>query len=189
MKKIGLVSFALAIAMQSHALSVKPAYTVMGNDTTVQIFLYSPDSRQGLHAAYMGDDECWHEIGKLLDSDYGPWGSDTKMFHPFVTKANDGTWRALWGVNDKAPAFAVAYSEDLLIWRPQDYPVLREKGVSEPVAYEMQDGTWDVYVKTREGKRYLHGDQQMRHFEEDSLMVTADDILWDRDTATVNGKC
>lgn len=189
MKKIGLVSFALAIAMQSHALSVKPAYTVMGNDTTVQIFLYSPDSRQGLHAAYMGDDECWHEIGKLLDSDYGPWGSDKKMFHPFVTKANDGTWRALWGVNDKAPAFAVAYSEDLLIWRPQDYPVLREKGVSEPVAYEMQDGTWDVYVKTKEGKRYLHGDQQMRHFEEDSLMVTADDILWDRDTATVNGKC
>ncbi len=189
MKKIGLVTFALAIAMQSHALSVKPAYTVMGNDTTVQIFLYSPDSRQGLHAAYMGDDECWHEIGKLLDSDYGPWGSDKKMFHPFVTKANDGTWRALWGVNDKAPAFAVAYSEDLLIWRPQDYPVLREKGVSEPVAYEMQDGTWDVYVKTREGKRYLHGDQQMRHFEEDSLMVTADDILWDRDTATVNGKC
>lgn len=187
MKKIGLVTFALA--MQSHALSVKPAYTVMGNDTTVQIFLYSPDSRQGLHAAYMGDDECWHEIGKLLDSDYGPWGSDKKMFHPFVTKANDGTWRALWGVNDKAPAFAVAYSEDLLIWRPQDYPVLREKGVSEPVAYEMQDGTWDVYVKTREGKRYLHGDQQMRHFEEDSLMVTADDILWDRDTATVNGKC
>lgn len=36
---------------------------------------------------------------------------------------------SLWGVNDKAPAFAVAYSEDLLIWRPQDYPVLREKGV------------------------------------------------------------
>lgn len=189
MKKIGLVTFALALAMQSQALSVKPAYTVMGNDTTVQLFLYSPDSRQGLHAAYMGEDECWHEIGKLLDSDYGPWGSDKKMFHPFVTKANDGTWRALWGVNDKAPAFAVAYSEDLLIWRPQDYPVLREKGVSEPVAYEMQDGTWDVYVKTRAGKRYLHGDQQMRHFEEDSLMVTADDILWDRDTATINGKC
>ena len=37
-----------------------------------------------------------------------------KMYNPFVVKANDGTWRALWSVNQHAPQFAVAYSEDLI---------------------------------------------------------------------------
>ena len=133
--------------------SFKPAYTVAGRDTTVQIFLYSPGEHSGLHLAYLGDHQHWHEVSKLLDCDYGQWGAEKRMYHPFVAQASDGTWRALWGLNDYSPVFAVAYSEDLLTWRPQDYPILREKGVSDPVAYQMADGTWDVYVKTRQGQR------------------------------------
>lgn len=34
-----------------------PAYSVMGKDTTCQVFLYSPDPTQGLHLAYLSDNE------------------------------------------------------------------------------------------------------------------------------------
>lgn len=74
------------------------------------------------------------------------------MYRPFVLKANDGTWRALWSVNKTSPQFAVAYSEDLVTWRPQDYPIMKEKNISDVAAYQMEDGTFDLYLKTEKGK-------------------------------------
>ena len=46
-----------------------PAYSVMGKDTTCQVFLYSPDPTQGLHLAYLSDNEKWIEVGQLCSSD------------------------------------------------------------------------------------------------------------------------
>ena len=165
-----------------------PAYRIVGKDSTCQIFVYSPAADQGLHLAYLTDDERWVDVGQLCASDFGPWGSEKKMYRPFVMKANDGTWRALWSVNTRSPQFAVAFSEDLVTWRPQDYPIMKEKGIKDVAAYQMDDGSFDIYLKTAKGKRYVHADKDFRIFEEDSLEATADDILWQRDTATINGK-
>lgn len=165
-----------------------PAYRIMGKDSTCQIFVYSPAADQGLHLAYFTDDDRWVDVGQLCASDFGPWGSEKKMYRPFVMKANDGTWRALWSVNTRSPQFAVAFSEDLVTWRPQDYPIMKEKGIKDVAAYQMDDGSFDIYLKTAKGKRYVHADKDFRIFEEDSLEATADDILWQRDTATINGK-
>ena len=165
-----------------------PAYRIVGKDSTCQIFVYSPAANQGLHLAYLTDDDRWVDVGQLCASDYGPWGSEKKMYRPFVMKANDGTWRALWSVNTRSPQFAVAYSEDLVTWRPQDYPIMKEKGIKDVAAYQMDDGSFDIYLKTAKGKRYVHADKDFRTFEEDSLEATADDVLWQRDTATINGK-
>ena len=165
-----------------------PAYRIVGKDSTCQIFVYSPAANQGLHLAYLTDDDRWVDVGQLCASDFGPWGSEKKMYRPFVMKANDGTWRALWSVNTRSPQFAVAYSEDLVTWRPQDYPIMKEKGIKDVAAYQMDDGSFDIYLKTAKGKRYVHADKDFRTFEEDSLEATADDILWQRDTATINGK-
>lgn len=165
-----------------------PAYSIAGRDTTCQVFLYSPGPTQGLHLAYLTDEDRWVDVGQLCGSDFGPWGAEKKMYNPCVVKANDGTWRALWGVNKTSPQFAVAYSEDLITWRPQDYPIIREKGVYEPVAYQMDDGAFDIYLKTSQGKRYVQASNDFRVFKEDSLEATADDILWEKDTAIVNGK-
>lgn len=165
-----------------------PAYRIVGKDSTCQIFVYSPAADQGLHLAYLTDDDRWVDVGQLCTSDYGPWGSEKKMYRPFVMKANDGTWRALWSVNTRSPQFAVAYSEDLVTWRPQDYPIMKEKGIKDVAAYQMDDGSFDIYLKTAKGKRYVHADKDFRTFEEDSLEATADDVLWQRDTATINGK-
>ena len=165
-----------------------PAYRIVGKDSTCQIFVYSPAADQGLHLAYFTDDDRWVDVGQLCASDFGPWGSEKKMYRPFVMKANDGTWRALWSVNTRSPQFAVAFSEDLVTWRPQDYPIMKEKGIKDVAAYQMDDGSFDIYLKTAKGKRYVHADKDFRIFEEDSLEATADDILWQRDTATINGK-
>lgn len=165
-----------------------PAYSVMGKDTTSQVFLYSPDPTQGLHLAYLSDNEKWIEVGQLCASDYGPWGSGKKMYSPSVVQANDGTWRALWSVGELFPQFAVAYSEDLVTWRPQDYPIVAEKGVKSPVAYQMEDGNFDIYIKTAKGKRYVQASQDFRTFVEDSLEASADEILWDKDSVLINGK-
>ena len=165
-----------------------PAYRIVGKDSTCQVFIYSPAADQGLHLAYFTDDDRWVDVGQLCASDFGPWGSEKKMYRPFVMKANDGTWRALWSVNTRSPQFAVAFSEDLVTWRPQDYPIMKEKGIKDVAAYQMDDGSFDIYLKTAKGKRYVHADKDFRIFEEDSLEATADDILWQRDTATINGK-
>lgn len=186
-----LFSVALLASMQSVAqnpINDNPAYSIVGKDSTCQVFIYSPAENQGLHLAYFTDDERWVDVGQLCASDFGPWGSEKKMYRPFVMKANDGTWRALWSVNTRSPQFAVAYSEDLVTWRPQDYPIMKEKGIKDVAAYQMDDGSFDIYLKTAKGKRYVHADKDFRTFEEDSLEATADDILWQRDTATINGK-
>lgn len=165
-----------------------PAYSVVGKDTTCQIFLYSPEPKQGLHLAYLTDDDRWVDVGQLCGSDFGPWGAEKKMFNPSVVKAKDGTWRALWGVNKTSPQFAVAYSEDLVTWRPQDYPIVAEKDVREPVAYQMEDGSFDIYLKTIKGKRYVKASNDFRTFKEDSLEANADEILWEKDVVTIGGK-
>ena len=186
-----LLSAALMAMSQTMAAAPEqdaPAYSIVGRDSTCQIFVYSPDPTAGLHLAYLTDEDKWVDVGQLCASDYGPWGAEKKMYNPFVVKANDGTWRALWSVNDHAPQFAVAYSEDLITWRPQDYPIVKEKGVQDVAAYQMDDGNFDVYLKTKQGKRYVQVSPDFRTFQEDSLEATADEILWQRDTATINGK-
>lgn len=170
------------------AQNITPAYTIMGKDSTCQVFVYSPSAHEGLHLAFLGDDDQWHEVGQLCASDYGPWGAEKRMFDPYVTKAADGTWRAVWSVNDSAPVFAAAYSDDLITWRPQDYPLVREKGVKSPVVYQMGDGSFDIYLKTSKGKRYVHATEDFRHFEEDTIPSQADEVLWQKDNAVINGK-
>ena len=179
---------AMSLTMAAAPEQDAPAYSIVGRDSTCQIFVYSPDPTAGLHLAYLTDEDKWVDVGQLCASDYGPWGAEKKMYNPFVVKANDGTWRALWSVNDHAPQFAVAYSEDLITWRPQDYPIVKEKGVLDVAAYQMDDGNFDVYLKTKQGKRYVQVSPDFRTFQEDSLEATADEILWQRDTATINGK-
>ncbi|MCH4186631.1 MAG: alpha-N-arabinofuranosidase [Prevotella sp.] len=188
MKNKLLFLFVACLLTLSGKAQPLPLYTITGRDTTVQIFLYSPGISEGLHAAYLDGNQNWQELGQVLTCDYGPWGSGKKMYTPFVTKANDGSWRALWSLDHQSPAFAAAYSEDLIHWRPQDYPVVREHDVMAPVAYQMDDGSWDIYFKTPQGKRYVHASDDFRTFAEDTLQAVADDVLWQQDTAVVGGK-
>ena len=54
-----------------------------------QLFFYCPDARQGFHVAAVNDDDgAWHEVGKLFDSDYGPWGEEKRMYNPYILRCS-----------------------------------------------------------------------------------------------------
>jgi len=153
---------------------------------TASIFLYSPAPQAGLRIARQ-DTAGWHEMGQLCSSDYGTWGVEKKMYHPSVARAKDGTWRLVFQVNDRAPLFAAAYSRDLITWRPQDYPVMTTTKCLEPVVFENADGTFDIYYKSPEGKRWTSATPNFRDFTPDRASQIVDDA-WLRDTATIGGR-
>lgn len=170
------------------AADTLPRTLILGGDTITQIFVYSPNERAGLHVAYLTENDTWQEIGQLCSSDYGPWGAEKRMYNPYVVHAADGTWRAVWALNDNAPCIAAAYSEDLVTWRPQDYPRMSVRGCKEPIAFEMEDGTFDIYFHSTKGTRYVQASHDFRTFKQAEEESTIDEIAWMRDTATVGGK-
>ena len=176
--KLKLLTLAIA-AFQAAAIAAKA-------DEGRTVFIYSPDKSGGLHIAVREGDK-WREAGRLCSSDYGTWGAEKKMFHPSVTRAHDGTWRLVFQVNDHSPQFAAAYSNDLVNWRPQDYPVMSTSQCLDPVVIPNPDGTFDIYFKSPEGKRWTSATPNFRHFTPDSASQISDEA-WMRDTATVDGR-
>lgn len=187
-RQLLLLAFGLCLTVQGQAQDKEPACQIVGRDSTCQIFLYSPGEQQGLHVAYLSEDETWQDVGRLCGSDYSRWGREKRMHDPYVVHANDGTWRAVWAVNDHAPCFAAAYSEDLVNWRPQDFPRMREQGCTEPILFAMDDGSFDIYFKSGSTKHYVQASHDFRTFTEANEPSTIDDVAWLRDTATVAGR-
>ena len=159
---------------------------VAAADDNRQIFLFSPGQGDGLRIAVL-DGSIWRDVGRLCSSDYGTWGVEKRMFHPSVCRAQDGTWRLVFQVNDHSPQFAAAYSKDLVNWRPQDYPIMSTKQCLDPVVFPNPDGTFDIYYKSPQGKRWTSATPNFRDFTPDRDSQISDDA-WIRDTATIGGK-
>ena len=150
-----------------------------------QAFIYSPDKGAGLHIAITRQGE-WKHQGQLCSSDYGPWGSGKKMYDPYVVRLKDGTWRAVWQVDQTSPTFAAAYSPDLLTWRPQDYPRMSNRGCLKPYIVE-QEGYLQVYFQTADGQtRVSTASADFRHFSLDKAAKPAKRENYS--TATIDGK-
>ena len=188
MNRLLLLLAGAALSANAYGQRALPACQIMDADTVCRIFVYSPGDKDGLHLAYLDETEKWVDAGQLCGSDYSRWGSEKRMYNPYVTHAADGTWRAVWSVNDYAPCFAVAYSEDLVTWRPQDYPKVSVKGVQRPVVFQMDDGSFDIYLRSASGKRHVHASNDFRTFKESPEQSTIDDVAWITDTATVGQK-
>ncbi len=150
------------------------------------IFIYSPAPTDGLHVAERSQG-AWHDLGQLCSSDYGTWGAEKKMHHPSLCRAKDGSWRLVFQVNDRSPVLAAAYSRDLITWRPQDYPIFSTRHCKEPVVFENPNGSFDIYYRSSEGKRFVAATEDFRHFAQDEPSQIGDDA-WLRDTATIGGK-
>ena len=188
MNRLLLLLAGAALSANAYGQRALSACQIMDADTVCRIFVYSPGDKDGLHLAYLDETEKWVDAGQLCGSDYSRWGSEKRMYNPYVTHAADGTWRAVWSVNDYAPCFAVAYSEDLVTWRPQDYPKVSVKGVQRPVVFQMDDGSFDIYLRSASGKRHVHASNDFRTFKESPEPSTIDDVAWITDTATVGQK-
>ncbi len=183
-----ILSLVLAFFALEAGAQTKPAYEIVGNDTTCQIFLYSPANNDGLHVAYLTEQEQWADAGRICESGYVTAGTK-RMQTPYVCHASDGSWRLLFSAGDNSQCLAAAYSEDLVTWRPQDFPRMADKGVLAPVMFQMDDGTFDIYFKTQGGtKRYVKADNDFRHFDEAQEPSSISDDAWLMDMATVDGK-
>ncbi len=153
------------------------------NDT---VFIYCPNDRAGLHIAVQ-EDNVWKDLGQLCASDYGTWGSEKRMYHPSLCRADDGTWRLVFQVNDHSPVVAAAYSKDLVTWRPQDYPRVSGKYCENPLIYPV-DGKFLIRFSNDQGMRAMIADADFRHFSEDFQMNTYDLPFGKRQTVTIEGK-
>ena len=155
-----------------------------------QLFLFCNDKKAGMKVAVEQEEGKWTQVGTLFQSDYSAWGSEKNMYAPYVTKVKGG-YVAVFEVNQTAPCFGVAYSEDMVVWRPQDYPRMSSRGCLAPVAFEEADGTRLVCYQTPEGKvMSTVADKDFRHFSSDRI-VPAGKYLAQRakcDSALVDGK-
>ncbi len=81
--------------------------------------------RNGLHFAWSTDQTTWHEIGPewaTVKSDYGNWGPQKRMLNPIVRfNTETNLWEATWNVNEQEETLAYCNSDNMLIWKPQDY--------------------------------------------------------------------
>ena len=158
-----------------------------GDDILRQLFIYCPGEHAGLHAAYLDFDNQWHEIGQLCASDYGQWGAEKRMYHPNLVHAIDGTWRAVWQLNDHTPCFAAAYSPDLITWRPQDYPRMSTPSCEQPIVFEGDEGMFDIYYKSGEQRRYVCASNDFRTFSPDAESSIGD-AAWGTSGVTIGDK-
>ena len=151
-----------------------------------KVFFYSPNPNGGLRMAVLEND-TWDDLGRLCSSDYGTWGAEKKMYHPSLCRANDGSWRLVFQLNDIAPLFGASYSRDLVTWRPQDYPRVNSQKCKNPVVVAEGDA-FKVYYQTANGDtRRISADADFRHFIGDEA-VKADVRLWHRDTVSIKGE-
>lgn len=82
MKKFFLLVLCVTLSMSVDAQFQQPAYQILGNDTTCQIFVYSPGETAGLHVAYLTDTQSWCDAGKVCGSDYAQWGAEKRCTTP-----------------------------------------------------------------------------------------------------------
>jgi len=151
-----------------------------------KVFFYSPNPNGGLRMAVLEND-TWNDLGRLCSSDYGTWGAEKKMYSPSLCRANDGSWRLVFQLNDIAPLFGASYSRDLVTWRPQDYPRVNSQKCKNPVVVAEGDA-FKVYYQTANGDtRRISADADFRHFIGDEV-VKADARLWHRDTVSIKGE-
>lgn len=108
------------------------------------IFSYATvknNGKNGLHYAWSIDRKNWHGIGpefRFLFSDFGTWGSQKRLLTPFLFQDQQGTWHAIWSLNEQVGQFAHAQTTDLYTWEPQSYPdVMFDGNVMMPeVSYQ-----------------------------------------------------
>lgn len=132
------------------------------------LFFYSPAYNQGFHVAYADTDSTYNHVGQLFTSDYSRWGSEKRMYAPLIVKLKDGGYAAVFQVNDYAPCFAVAYSDNLVTWRPQDYPRMSVQGCFSPIITCTKSGEYAILFKTKDGKvRKTIASDDFRHFTTD----------------------
>jgi len=173
------------------------AFAARGNSNTkpekVFLFAYATDKdkgHNGLHFAWSSDKKNWHAIGpehSFLRCDYGRWGAEKRMLTPYLFKAQDGMWHAVWALNENTNAFAHAASGDLISWKRQSYPIMMPVGasVAQPEVTE-KNGVFTVtWLNTADSKSYRTTTKDFKTYTTATLLTKTATA---KTTATISGK-
>jgi len=151
MKK--LIPF-IAILLFCSSINIKA-----NHPDSVYLFAYSVnEGRSGLTLAWSIDEQNWHAIGPehtFLFSDFGTWGTQKRMFSPFLFQDQNQLWHCVWSLNDTVQQFAHAASENLYEWKRQSYPVVMKEGNVQNPEVSWDNGhhkiTWESKGENEEG--------------------------------------
>lgn len=112
----------LNVLLVQHSFASKSI--LIDQPDSVYLFSYGANPSSGLQFAWSSDKKNWNLIGggnSFLRSDYGPGGSQKKMFNPFLIYGADGMWHCVWSLNDTERIYAHAASPNLVDWNRQSY--------------------------------------------------------------------
>lgn len=165
--------FLLSLAVFSlFQQSATAGYKKTNEPDSVYLFSYTTDkneNKSGLHFAWSRNGSEWYAIGNeysYLRSDYGRWGSEKRMYSPFLLQGPNGGWQCVWSVNDRDNSFAIATSADLIHWKPQSYPLVKE-GTSfllPVVKYDASHKNYVVSYADKGGKYYQFSSQDFKTY-------------------------
>ena len=138
-------------------------------------YLFSYVNGRGIAFAYSSDSIHWTSIGNgrtFVDSDFGTWGAEKKMFTPYLIHDKQGVWRCVWSPKADNPQFAYCESPDLIHWKPQDYPYVEGGSCVRPVLLQAKDNEgWVVLYATLDSTFYAYGSIDCRKWEKMNVSV------------------
>ncbi len=138
-------------------------------------YLFSYVNGRGLAFAYSSDSVHWTSIGNgrtFVDSDFGTWGAQKKMFAPHLTRDSQGMWRCVWSPKADNPQFAYCESPDLINWKPQDYPYVEGGSCVRPILVQDKNNEgWAVIYSTLDSTIYAYGSADCRTWEKMNVSV------------------
>ncbi len=138
-------------------------------------YLFSYVNGRGLAFAYSSDSIHWSSIGNgrtFVDSDFGTWGAQKKMFAPHLTRDSQGMWRCVWSPKADNPQFAYCESLDLINWKPQDYPYVEGGSCVRPILVQGKNNEgWAVIYSTLDSTIYAYGSADCRTWEKMDVNV------------------
>ena len=138
-------------------------------------YLFSYVNGRGIAFAYSSDSLHWTSIGNgrtFVDSDFGTWGAQKKMFAPHLTRDSQGMWRCVWSPKADNPQFAYCESPDLINWKPQDYPYVEGGSCVRPILVQGKNNEgWAVIYSTLDSTIYAYGSADCRTWEKMDVNV------------------
>ncbi len=136
-------------------LSVAFSNNILANEPdSAYVFIYATSKNNhsnGLHYAWSLNRKDWHSIGpefQFLFSDFGAWGSQKKMFDPYMFMDKNNTWHCIWALNNMVGQFAHADTKDMINWTSQIYPQVTDNANTIKDIEAHYDAVQNKYIIT-----------------------------------------